>query len=488
MRKAIQILIWVTFLAVICSAAQSTFDPQQNSWTLTNGWISAQFALSPAGTFSMRWLVDQQTGDGWMVPAGQVSTPIRLELGGDVYDESRQYTLADQYTQSLPNGIRQLVVLQDVKAATLVTLVFDVYDNQPVLRYHARVRNLGSSTVFVKYADMLSWNFSDAGKRFTALHVNQWSVDGLPSDFEQTQTPVDPNGALINVYSGAHQQHCGWLAVHDTDQRGLFFGWEFDGRAKTSLKQDAGNGSLTFASSVLDLNHPLDPGTDFSVPTAFIGLFHGDFDEAGYRTQRFVESVLAKQPPDPGMFPYVAWDSWGYEDQIDEPTLRRNAAIAASLGVELFLVDLGWARNIGDWYADPAKFPNGLAGLADYVHSLGMKFGLHFALTEADPASPVLQANPDWTSSENDGYHGANSLCLSNQPTRDWLIQQALHIIDDYQVDWILQDGENMVKSCTKTTHTHDPNDSNYSNAVQGINAVVAAVQAARPNVSWENC
>src|SRR5438105_1697832 len=45
-----------------------------------------------------------------------------------------------------------------------------------------------------------------------------------------------------------------------------------------------------------------------------------------------------------------------------------------------------------------------------------------------------------------------------------------------------------MVKQCTRTSHTHDPADSNYANAVDGINAVVAAIQAARPAVNWENC
>jgi len=162
--------------------------------------------------------------------------------------------------------------------------------------------------------------------------------------------------------------------------------------------------------------------------------------------------------------------------------------VAAALGVELFTVDLGWAQAIGNWYEDPVKFPHGLAYVSSYVHSLGMKFGLHFALAEADPSSPVMQANPDWAASVSDDYFGASSLCLSNQDTQAWVIQQALHIIDDYNVDWILQDGENMVKTCTKTTHTHDPGDSNYANSVQGINAVVSAIQAARPNVSWENC
>ena len=67
-------------------------------------------------------------------------------------------------------------------------------------------------------------------------------------------------------------------------------------------------------------------------------------------------------------------------------------------------------------------------------------------------------------------------------------MQEGIRMIDEYHVDWILQDGQNMVKQCTKSTHTHDPNDSNYANSVQGINAVVSAIQQARPNVYWENC
>ena len=200
-----------------------------------------------------------------------------------------------------------------------------------------------------------------------------------------------------------------------------------------------------------------------------------------------MDKALAQPAPD-AAFPYVSWDTWGYQTALDESTLRANARMAAKLGVELFVVDLGWARAIGDWRADPKKFPNGLATLSDYVHSLGMKFGLHFALGEAAPDSPVMLANPDWTSSKTYNYFGAESLCLSNRPTRDWIVEQAVRMIDDYNVDWILQDGENMVKECTKTTHTHDPADSNYSNAVEGLNAVVAAIQKRRPYVLWENC
>jgi alpha-galactosidase len=326
------------------------------------------------------------------------------------------------------------------------------------------------------------------GKRYTAFRVNQWSVVPTPNDFQTLQSLLDTSGSGIEVYSGADGQQCAWLALRDSDQRGLFAGWEFDGRTKTTVRQDASKGFVQFSSTVLDLNHPVESNSEFQAPNTFLGLFHGDWDEAGYRTQRFVESVLAKPAPGSGTFPYVSWDSWGYQDRIDEQLLRRNADVAASLGVQVFIVDLGWARGIGDWHADPAKFPSGLDALSDYVHSLGMKFGLHFALAQADASSPVLRDNPDWTATDDSSYFGSTSLCLSNQPARDWLIQEGIRMIDEYHVDWIVQDGQNMVKQCTKTTHTHDPADSNYANSVQGINAVVSAIQQARPNVLWENC
>jgi hypothetical protein len=469
--------------------AQSIFDPNQNIWTLGNGWLQAVLRLSPDGCFLIQGLADLHSGDVWTGSANRPVSPIDIRTNSDLFDAQRPFQLVDQYTRKIdPNGLRQYIVLQDLNGAAQITVILEVYDNQPVLRYSLELRNLKASTVYVTGIDMTPWSFADAGKAYTALRVNQWSVVAPPANFEPLESVLDAGGTAVEVYSGAGARQCGWVALRDSDTRGLFAGWEFDGRTTTTVRQAGAQGLVQFSSSVPDLNHPVPGSRQFQTPYAFLGLFHGDWDEAGYRTQRFVEAVLAKPAPDARSFPYLSWDSWAYEDQIDEQTLRRNADLAASLGVELFVVDLGWARAIGDWHADPRKFPHGLDSLADYVHSLGMKFGLHFALAEADPASPVLEANPDWTSTESDGYFGARSLCLSNQPTRDWLVQEGIRIIDEYHVDWILQDGQNMVKQCAKTTHTHDPNDSNYANAVDGLNAVVAAIQAARPNVSWENC
>jgi alpha-galactosidase len=117
-----------------------------------------------------------------------------------------------------------------------------------------------------------------------------------------------------------------------------------------------------------------------------------------------------------------------------------------------------------------------------------MKFGLHFPFAEASLKAPILHANPDWTSSQDEGYFDAKSICLSHDPVKHWVLSEALRIIDQYHVDWLLQDGENMVKRCTKRTHTHDPFDSNYANAVDGLNWITEQINAQRPNVLIENC
>src|SRR5262249_14092185 len=52
---------------------------------------------------------------------------------------------------------------------------------------------------------------------------------------------------------------------------------------------------------------------------------------------------------------------------------------------------------------------------------------------------------------------------------------------------WLTQDGENMVKVCNSTSHTHAAGDSNYSNSVDGLDLIIAAVKATMPDVVWEN-
>lgn len=470
-------------------AVEMTFDPGASRWNLRNGWLDARFQLTQSGQFLLESIRNFRTGSTWRPPAGGSASPIRLATESNQFDASTSFILTGQSVIPVPReGQRQIIELDDAQGGGHFTVHLELYEDQPVLRYQVLFRNTREGRVYVRMADMLPWRFQDLGRTWRTFRVNQWVGGGYYGNFEPLEDELVPGGFDVAAYAGAYGQQCGWLAFRDQAGRGLVTGWEFDGRALASVRHNVWAGSVDLTGEILDLHAPVEPGETFEVPAAFLGLFLGNWDDGSSVTHRFVEKVLAPPPPDPDKFPYVSWNSWKYQTNVDELTLRRNAQIAANLGIELFVVDLGWSRQIGDWRYDPRKFPSGLRTLSDYVHSLGMKFGVHFALTEAAPGSPVLTANPDWRSSETYGYFGAESICLAHKPVKDWLIAEAVRMIDDYNLDWIVQDGENMVKKCTKSSHTHDPANSNYDNAVNGINAVVREIRRLRPNTAWENC
>jgi alpha-galactosidase len=79
----------------------------------------------------------------------------------------------------------------------------------------------------------------------------------------------------------------------------------------------------------------------------------------------------------------VTLNTWeGTYFDHDEARLMREAT-AAALGIERFVLDDGWMpgrdherAGLGDWTADPRKYPNGFGPLARHVTGLGMQFGL----------------------------------------------------------------------------------------------------------------
>src|SRR5205085_2059139 len=102
--------------------------------------------------------------------------------------------------------------------------------------------------------------------------------------------------------------------------------------------------------------------------------------------------------------PPLGWSSWSaLETNIDENTIKTIAQIQASLlkpaGYVYVNVDGGWYLNPdlgidlnGRWIADPDKFPSGMRALGDYIHSLGLRFGLY--VTPGIPKLAVTQNTP----------------------------------------------------------------------------------------------
>lgn len=466
-------------------------------WSIGNDLVACGIELSSDG--APAWtLTDHGTGrrygpsalpgvavDGrpvrWISPPaveGPSGRPEQHEHGGRV---ELRLTVADEH------GRLQLAC------------VFELFPGSPFVRVSAGVENTASEPLLLTDCSMLSLGIAN-GAPLTLFHVEQFSWPYRRDFFSQNQMPLVTGRAPLELRMGSFPSHyaapssCAWFALRDgapdreglpNSGSGLVAGIEFNGKSR--LKAWAQDGHTAVLSTIDALAHPVAPGKRFEVPAYFVGCFTGDWDEAGYVTQRFAEQHVYPPLPDDN-YPWAQYNSWRYEQNIDEAQQMEAIERCAELGLEVAVLDLGWAVQIGEWRHDPGKFPRGLRPLAERAHQLGLRFGVHLALAQAAAGSPVAQEHPDWLIHDADDYYGAPPLCLGHRPCREWLIGELLHAIDEYGLDYVIQDGEDMVKWCPKTTHSHAPGDSNYANSVTGIDEVIAAIRHERPHVVVENC
>jgi alpha-galactosidase len=140
-------------------------------------------------------------------------------------------------------------------------------------------------------------------------------------------------------------------------------------------------------------------GESYSSPWIY-GSFGTGLDDAAARYHAFLrERSRSSLRPRP-----VTLNVWEavYFDQ-DLATLSELADRAAALGVERYVLDDGWflgrsddRAGLGDWTADPGKWPEGLAPLAEHVRGLGMEFGLWVEPEMINEDSELARAHPDW--------------------------------------------------------------------------------------------
>lgn len=125
----------------------------------------------------------------------------------------------------------------------------------------------------------------------------------------------------------------------------------------------------------------------------------------------------------PSLTPFMGWSSWSFiGSHPTEANIEAQARVVASRlkshGYNHILLDDFWYLNpsttvdqYGRWSVDTSKFPNGLAGLAKYVHGLGLKIG--FYLTPGIPVAAVNQNTPI----EGTGYHAKDIANTSSYET-----------------------------------------------------------------------
>jgi Melibiase len=257
-------------------------------------------------------------------------------------------------------------------------------------------------------------------------------------------------------------------------RQGWYVGIESSARTRITLQRNGASlrGEAGLNPEPGPYRTRLPPGGTFATPTIFLGAFAGGPDGAGNIVRRWVRAVLnnPRTLRDPS-YPLMVNNSWGSGMAVNEALAHRMIADSAQLGLEMFHLDAGWFRDVGDWQADPAKFPHGIASVADFAHRNGLKFGLWVDWTQAgtstepgalnvdDPAiRDWLIADPPAGWKHHEPFKGI-TIDLGVPAAKVWAARELERIVSHYRLDMLEHDGYLVAQGSSRADHPAAPPD-----------------------------
>ncbi|MHC4124580.1 MAG: LamG-like jellyroll fold domain-containing protein, partial [Planctomycetota bacterium] len=285
-----------------------------------------------------------------------------------------------------------------------------------------------------------------------------------------------------------------WQCIHATaSEHGLYTGIESSAciTQEVDAEGDANSVKLTLGidETLSTFRAQLQPSEVYQMPPVFIGCFMGDVDDGSNRLRRWVENWLIPDKDDANL-PLLVNNTWCWlYIGAKEENVMLMIDGCSSLGIEMCILDSGWYQKVGNfhrvgyWHPYPTHLPNGVRYVSDYAHSKGVRMGLWSSWTLGNDlynvGAGVLSINgpgmSDWFSSPGPefvwnnyqwdftaNYNGAVA-CLAYQPPRDWITNDMLRCINDYDIDHLKHDRRTVAQTCNYTHHGHLNNSGDIS-------------------------
>ncbi|WP_330263213.1 alpha-galactosidase [Streptomyces griseorubiginosus] len=382
-------------------------------------------------------------------------------------------------------------------------------DGSLVITLHYRMRhdvlerwvtldNQGQDPVELLRADSATWTLPDRedGWRLSQLH-GRWAAESL-----LTQAPLTYGEKVIGSRRGhTGHQHLPWVAL-DTDATeergevyGVALGWSGSWRIAVAQLPDARvqitGGAGYDESGLLSLAG----GESFTTPV-FAGLWSdGGFGGASRAWHAWQRAYVIPDADQDRPVLFNSWEATNFDiSEEQQGTLARRAA---AVGVELFVVDDGWfgARTsdragLGDWAPNPDRFPAGLKPLGDYVHALGMQFGIWVEPEMVNPDSELYRAHPDWVQYQagrkRTEFRNQLVLNLAREDVQEYLWEQLDALLSSAPIDYVKWDFN---RCFTDAGWPGDPYPQRlWVDHVHGFYALLDRLRAAHPGVAFESC
>lgn len=191
------------------------------------------------------------------------------------------------------------------------------------------------------------------------------------------------------------------------------------------------------------------------------------------------------------------WEATYFD--FNEEKILKIAEQAASLGVDMLVLDDGWfgkrdddCSGLGDWFVSEEKLNGGLGKLAEKIKSLGMKFGLWFEPEMVSEDSDLYRSHPDWAIKipSRNPVRSRYQLVLDmiNPEVRDYLFGAISDILKNADISYIKWDmNRSICDWYTPCLSTEDQGEMPHR-YVLGLYELLERLTTAFPDVLFEGC
>jgi alpha-galactosidase len=476
-------------------AAQTTWAAAGDDVTFTSDGLSLTLHFPAGGAAQLRSLRNPNTGFEWV----RAETPLEpaFEATGRA---SQRWTSSPGARTRQVAGDRFEFTSQADNSVT-ANMALQALTDFPILEVQVEFRNalktpVAGVTAFGPFRFALR---DDLGPlQVHAVRRNEYGLKSIP-----VNGPVALSGGRWNA-----PEYGGLLLLEAVGKdEFLLIGIEWERGWRYRIEKE---GNETWLSvDVADLTYDMPPGERLPAPRVFLGLCHGNLEQAFLTARHYMRQHVFPAPLQ--NTPWIVYDFWATEAEGVQEALLQEVEFAAKLGVDVFNMDASWyldssKRGTGDWgcglghYSDDRqKYPLGLASISHRVHETGMRFGLWVGPNVVDsrivgttiPKLWIAQVDGKDQTLQPTGWESSvHQVCLGCRGYLDFLKNELTRIVREFQLDWLKWDNSGIPASpanCNRADHGHQAGDGSYA-ALVGQYEIFNHLHATFPNLVLEQC
>ncbi|MCI8852119.1 MAG: alpha-galactosidase [Lachnospiraceae bacterium] len=404
------------------------------------------------------------------------------------------------YTESEKEASTLRITLEDPVTKLEAQLLYTIFREGGILTRSVGFFNGGEQPVRLERAMSLCLDLPDSGYVWQQLS-GCWARER--QIYRRTLEPgIHSIGSMRGNSSHEHNPFLSLLRPGTDERQGEVIGLSliYSGNFRIQAEVDA-HDTLRILAGIdpLTFGWKLEPGESFQTPEAVLVYTDQGLNHMSQTFHRLFQRRLARGYWRDRVRPILNnnWEATYFD--FTEDRIIEIASRAKECGVELFVLDDGWfgerssdRAGLGDWKANLKRLPGGIAGLADRVEALGLKFGLWFEPEMVNKDSDLFRQHPDWIL-ETPGRsrsHGRYQYVLdfSRKEVVDNIYGQMTEILSNAKVSYVKWDMNRSITECYSSSWPGDRQGEIYHRYILGVYDLYERLTSQFPQVLFESC